>query len=126
MPFLEASKKICTPRITYISTEYLIGSPPIKIAPYLAAKSAASTYIKILAKELIFKGIKVFILCPGMIKSKLTADIPEEYFNQIKEMLPEKQLTTSEDISLTIDAIYKGYLDSSYGTEIQVSKAERR
>ena len=126
MPFLEASKKNCTPRITYISTEYLIGSPPIKIAPYLAAKSAATTYVKVLAKELIIKGIKVFIICPGMIKSKLTSNIPEEYFKQIEKKLPEKQLTNCKDISSIIDAIYKGYLDSSYGNEIQVSKAERR
>ena len=80
LPLLEASKKYCTPRITYISTEYLIGSPPIKIAPYLSAKSAATTYMKILAKELITKGIKVFILSPGMIRSALTSNIPEEYF----------------------------------------------
>ncbi len=125
LPFLEASKNF-TPRITYISTEYLIGSPPIKIAPYLAAKSAANTYVKVLAKELILKGIRVFILCPGMIKSKLTSNIPEEYFKHVEEKLPERKLTNCKDVSLIIDAIYKGYLDSSYGNEIQVSKAERR
>jgi len=99
LPFLEACNTQCIPRITYISTEYLLGSPPIKIAPYLAAKSAATTYAKVLAKELIVKGIKVFILSPGMIRSK---------------------------ISLTINAIYQGYLDASFGNEIQVSNAERR
>ena len=126
LPLLEKSKKDFVPRITYISTEYLIGSPPIKIGPYLAAKSAATTYAKVLAKELINKGIKVFIVSPGMIKSNLTAELPEEYMEQIKKHLPGKRLTSANEIALTINAIYKGYLDASYGNEIQVSNAERR
>ena len=126
LPLLERAKNFCTPRITYISTEYLIGSPPMKIAPYVAAKSASTSYVKILAKELIKKDIRVFILSPGMIKSNLTSNIPEEYFKQIEQTMPEKKLTSTKEISNIINAIYKGYLDASYGNEIQVSKAERR
>ncbi len=126
LPLLEKPKNDFIPRITYISTEYLIGSPPIKIGPYLAAKSAATTYAKVLAKELINKGIKVFIVSPGMIKSNLTAELPDEYIEQIKKTLPEKRLTSANEIATTINAIYKGYLDASYGNEIQVSNAERR
>ena len=126
LPFLEACNTQCIPRITYISTEYLLGSPPIKIAPYLAAKSAATTYAKVLAKELITKGIKVFILSPGMVRSKLTSNLPEIYLQQVEEKMPNKRLTSPEEISLTINAIYQGYLDASFGNEIQVSNAERR
>ena len=126
LPLLERAKSFCTPRITYISSEYLIGSPPVKIAPYIAAKSAGTSYIKILAKELIKKDIRVFILSPGMIKSNLTSNIPKEYFKQIEQNMPEKKLTSTKEISNIINAIYKGYLDASYGNEIQVSKAERR
>ena len=61
-----------------------------------------------------------------MIKSNLTSNIPEEYFKQIVQNMPEKKLTTPREVSNIINAIYKGYLDSSYGNEIQVSKAERR
>ena len=91
LPLLERAKSFCTPRIIYISSEYLIGSPPVKIAPYIAAKSASTSYIKILAKELIKKDIRVFILSPGMIKSNLTSNIPEEYFKQIEQSMPEKK-----------------------------------
>ena len=98
----------------------------MKIAPYIAAKSASTSYVKILAKELIKKDIRVFILSPGMIKSNLTSSIPEEYFKQIEQSMPEKKLTSTKEISNMINAIYKGYLDASYGNEIQVSKAERR
>ncbi len=126
LPFLEVGSALCIPRIIYISTEYLIGSPPIKIGPYLAAKSAATTYAKVLAKELITKGIKVFIVSPGMIRSKLTSNLPEAYLKQVEDKMPNKRLTSPEEISLTIDAIYKGYLDASFGNEIQVSNAERR
>ena len=126
LPFLEANNTLCIPRITYISTEYLIGSPPIKIGPYLAAKSAATTYAKVLAKELITKGIKVFILSPGMVRSKLTSNLPEVYLKQVEDKMPNKRLTSPEEVSLTINAIYQGNLDASFGNEIQVSNAERR
>ena len=52
----------------------------MKIAPYITAKSASTSYVKILAKELI-KDIRVFILSPGMIKSNLT-QYSEEYLNR--------------------------------------------
>ncbi len=68
----------------------------MKIAPYIAAKSASTSYVKILAKELIKKDIRVFILSPGMIKSNLTSNIPEEYFKQIEQSLPEKKLTSTK------------------------------
>ena len=126
MPYLEEARKFCTPRIVYISTEYIIGSPPIKIGPYLAAKSAANTYAKVLAKELLNKGIKVFIIAPGMVRSKLTANLPEEYLMQIESKLPNKSLTTVAEISKAISIIMKGSLDGAYGNTIQISNAERR
>ena len=126
VPFLESARKFCTPRIIYISTEYLLGSPPTKIGPYLAAKSAANTYAKVLAKELLKKGIKVFILAPGMIRSRLTENLPEEYLLQIEKKLPNKRLTTPNEISEAVTAIISGNLDGAYGNEIQISNAERR
>ena len=122
---LEKAKNL-DPKITYISTEYLLGNPPIKIGPYLAAKSAANTYMKVLSNEVIKKNIRTFILCPGMIRSKLTSDFPEIYLSDIEEKMPRKRLTNVDEISNTILSIYKGYLNASYGIEIQVSVADRR
>ena len=126
IPFLESARKFCTPRIIYISTEYLIGSPPTKIGPYLAAKSAANTYAKVLAKELLKKGIKVFIIAPGMIRSRLTENLPEEYLVQIEKELPNKRLTSANEIAEAVAAIISGNLDGAYGNEIHISNAERR
>ena len=125
LPMLEKAKNL-DPKITYISTEYLLGNPPIKIGPYLAAKSAANTYMKVLSNEVIKKNIRTFILCPGMIRSKLTSDFPEIYLSEIEEKMPRKRLTNVDEISNTILSIYKGYLNASYGIEIQVSVADRR
>ena len=61
-----------------------------------------------------------------MIKSKLTSNIPDAYFKEIEKTMPEKKLTSTKEISNIINAIFSGYLDASYGNEIQVSKAERR
>ena len=125
MPFLENAKKF-NPRIVYISTEYLIGNPPIKIGPYLASKSAAQMYMKVLSNEILKKNIKVFILSSGMIRSKLTEDLPEAYIKEVESKYPMKRLTEVNEIANTILGIYKGYLDASYGQDIQVSVAERR
>ena len=61
-----------------------------------------------------------------MVRSKLTSNLPEIYLQQVEEKMPNKRLTSTEEISLTINAIYQGYQDASFGNEIQVSNAERR
>ena len=61
-----------------------------------------------------------------MIRSKLTEDLPEAYIKEVESKYPMKRLTEVNEIANTILGIYKGYLDVSYGQDIQVSAAERR
>ena len=61
-----------------------------------------------------------------MIRSNLTKDLPEFYIKEIESKLPKGRLTEAGEIANTIIGIYRGYLDSSYGVNIQVSVAERR
>ena len=127
LPFLEKSiQNGSTPRVILLSSEFVIGNPPIKIGPYLAAKSAVTTYAKVLAQEWIKKGIRVFILAPGMVRSKLTSEFPEEYIKNLEQQLPEKMLTQLTDIEKYVEVILSGKLDSSYGVTLQVSRAHRR
>ena len=50
----------------------------------------------------------------------------EEYLLQIEKKLPNKRLTTPNEISEAVTAIISGNLDGAYGNEIQISNAERR
>ena len=113
-------------RVVVLSTEYVLGSPPIKIAPYLAAKAALTTYAKILSQELLASNIRIQILAPGLIKSALTADIPDEYLQQIAENMPEKRLTDPEEVAHLCAFMMRPEADPLYGTTIQVSRGPRR
>ena len=76
-----------------------MGLPPIKIAPYVIAKSALTTYARILSQELLPKNIRVHIMAPGLIQSKLTMDLPKKYLEILKAEMPEKTFTSMRDIA---------------------------
>lgn len=113
-------------RVLVLSTEYAIGMPPIKIAPYVAAKAALTAYAKVIAQEWIAYNLRVHILAPGMVVSNLTADLPDAYLEQVAEAMPEKRLTSQEDVADVASLLMTSAADSLYGTVIPVTRAERR
>ena len=113
-------------RVIVLSTEYVLGAPPIKIAPYLAAKAALTTYAKVLSQELLASNIRIQILAPGLIKSALTDDMPDEYLQQLAENMPEKRLTNPEEVAHICGFMMRPEADPLYGTTIQVSRGPRR
>jgi 3-oxoacyl-[acyl-carrier protein] reductase len=112
--------------VIILSTEYVLGSPPIKIAPYLAAKAALTAYSQVIAQELLKVGIRVHILAPGMVKSALTADMPDEYLDMIAADMPEKKLTSPQDVARICSFLLTPDADPLYGTIVPVSRANRR
>jgi len=123
VPLLEKNKKA---RILVISTEYILGEPPTKIAPYVIAKSALTTYAKILSQELISKNIKVHIMAPGLIQSKLTEGLPKKYLEILKEEMPEKKFTSLQDISDIASLLMSSKGDVLYGNIIPVTRSKRK
>lgn len=113
-------------RVIVLSTEYVLGAPPIKIAPYVAAKAALTAYARVAAQELLKSNIRVHILAPGMVKSALTADMPDEFLDQVAEGMPEKRLTAPEDVAEVARFLMRPEGDSLYGTVIPVTRATRR
>lgn len=113
-------------RVIVISTEYVLGAPPSKIAPYLAAKSALTAYAQVLSQELLKSAIRVHIVAPGMIKSALTADMPDEYLDMVAADMPEGRLTYAEDVAHVCDFLIGPEADPMYGTIVPVSRADRR
>lgn len=112
-------------KVLVISTEYLLGSTPIKIMPYIAAKSALTAYAKGLAKELLPLNIRLHILAPGMVRSNLTNHMPEEFIKIIENKLPEKKLTSAEDIASISNFLLNEDSDILYGNIIHASRGDR-
>ncbi len=113
-------------RVILLSTEYVLGAPPPKIAPYLAAKAALTAYGQVLAQELLKARIRVHIVAPGMIKSALTADMPDEYLDMVAAEMPEGRLTSADDVARLCGFLISAGGDPLYGTVIPVSRAGRR
>ncbi len=78
-----------TRRVVLVSSEFAVMSPPVKTAPYAAAKAAMTAYGEVIAKEWLRKGIRVHIIAPGMVKTALTAHLPDEFLDQVAKGMPE-------------------------------------
>ena len=115
-----------TARVIVLSTEFMLGMPPVKIAPYLAAKAALTSYAQVVAQEWLKAGIRVHLLAPGMVRSALTGDMPDEYLDQVAEGMPEKRLTGAEDVADVAGFLMTDAADTLYGTLVPVSRAARR
>jgi len=113
-------------RVLVLSTEFVLGMPPVKIAPYLAAKAAMTAYAQVVAQEWLPYGVRVQILAPGMVPSALTADMPQEYLDQVAAGMPEKRLTTADDVAGIAQFLLTPAADPLYGTIIPASRAARR
>jgi len=113
-------------RMVVLSTEFLIGSPPIKTASYVSAKAALTAYSRVLSQEWLKHNIRVHILAPGMVKSSLTSDMPDRYLDQVAEGLPEKKLTIASDVADMVEFLMTSKADTLYGTILHASRAERR
>ena len=124
LPLLESHEG--TARVLVLSTEYVLGAPPVKIAPYVAAKAALTAYTRVLAQEWLDRGVRVHILAPGMTKSALTAELPDMYLEQVAEAMPEKRLTSAEDVAGTAAFLMSEAGDVLYGTVVPVSRAQRK
>ncbi len=113
-------------RVVVLSTEFVLGNPPAKIAPYMAAKAAMTAYARVVAQEWLAFGVRVHVLAPGMVPSALTADMPQEYLDQVAQGMPEKRLTDADDVAGIARFLLTAAADPLYGTIIPASRAARR
>lgn len=114
-----------TRRFILVSSEFAVMPPPVKTAPYAAAKAAMTAYGQVIAKEWLRKGIRVHILAPGMVKTALIAHIPDEFLDQVAKGMPEGVLTTAEDVAGMAEFLMTDAADTLYGLPIRVSRGER-
>jgi len=72
-------------------------------AIYAASKSALETYTRIAARELGPLGITVNALGPSVVRTKLTAGVPEEKLQRLVDQQAVPRLATAEDVANVID-----------------------
>jgi 3-oxoacyl-[acyl-carrier protein] reductase len=115
-----------TTRFVVISTEAVLGAPPIKTAPYVAAKAAITAYAQVIAQEWLNRDIRVHIIAPGLVKTALVADMPDEFLDNVAEKMPEGRLTSAEDVAAMVAFLMTEMADPLYGMPIRFSRAERK
>lgn len=124
-PMLKEHGRDSAARVIIISTEYSIGLPPVKIAPYVAAKSALNAYALSLAQEWLVNNIKVHILAPGLLRSNLTSHMPELYLEELIKDMPEKKLTCAQDVANFAAFLMTADADPLYGSIIPITRGRR-
>ncbi|MDO4754471.1 MAG: 3-oxoacyl-[acyl-carrier-protein] reductase [Bacillota bacterium] len=68
-------------------------------ANYSASKAGLIGLTKSMAKEFASRNIQVNAICPGFIETDMTAKLPEEYKEQLKEQIPLKRFGEAADIA---------------------------
>ncbi len=94
--------------------------------PVSAAKAALESHVRQLALELIARGICVNAIQAGAAYTPALRAIPghEEAVARVKEMHPDKRLTTPEDVAHLIVALTDPRVDWVTGTVIRVDGGE--
>lgn len=124
LPFLADGS--VTSRLVVLSTEAVLGAPPPKTAGYAAAKAALTAYAQVIAQEWLRHNIRVHIVAPGLVKTTLTADMPEEFLELLVQEMPEGRLTSVDDVAALVAFLMTDAADTLYGTPVRVSRAARK
>ena len=69
---------------------------------YSAAKAAVIGATKSLAQEVGARKVTVNAVAPGFIPTDMTKDIPKEYLEQIKKMIPLGRFGTPEEVAAAV------------------------
>jgi 3-oxoacyl-[acyl-carrier protein] reductase len=124
--FRLVSDGVRTSRFVVVSTEAVLGMPPVKMAPYVAAKAAMTTYAEVIAQEWLGRNVRVHIVAPGMVKTDLLGDRPDQYLEAVAAEMPEKRLTSADDVAQFVNFLFTDAADPLYGKPLQISRAIRR
>lgn len=99
LPYLEACG---AGRVVNIASTEGLGATPL-ISPYTASKHAVIGLTRALAVEVALKGITVNAVCPGPIRTGMTAPIPEEAKQKwARRNVPLKRYGEPEEVAHAI------------------------
>jgi 3-oxoacyl-[acyl-carrier protein] reductase len=95
LPYMTSIK---SGKIVFIGTVYT-DKPNPNLTHYITAKSALEGFTKSIALELSPKGINVNMVSPSLIKTNLTADVPEKVQLLTASQTPLRRLAVPEDVA---------------------------
>ena len=81
---------------------------------YSTAKGGVLGFVKSLAREVGPQGIRVNAICPGVIDTPMTQQVPPEYLEPMIASTPLRRLGTADDIANS--ALFLGSEESAYVT----------
>jgi 3-oxoacyl-[acyl-carrier protein] reductase len=106
--------------IVNIASVYADAVPPVKIIPYVAAKSALVGLSKSLAAEFGPQGIRVNTVSPGMTRSDFISNVPEKTKLATKMQTPLRRLAEVEDVAGTVRFLFSDAASFISGQNIRV------
>jgi NAD(P)-dependent dehydrogenase (short-subunit alcohol dehydrogenase family) len=124
MPLM--SNRESTARLIVVGTEFTTFTPPKKTACYVSAKAAMSAYAQVIAQEWLTSNIRVHIVAPGLVKTNFVAAMPDEFLEQVAEQMPERRLTSVEDVARMVAFMMTDAADPLYGIPVRVSRDYRK
>ncbi len=88
---------------------------------YSAAKAAVISFTKGLARELATTGINVNSVAPGIADTGFSANVPPEFLEGAKELIPIKRLTKPEEVANMVAFLASdvaiGIIGQTYGVD---------
>ncbi len=90
-----------------------------RMGAYSTAKYALRGLLRELYKELKAENIDVYAVAPDLLKTDLTADLPEKYFEFAEAKTHQKKLMIPEDVAKVVLSVCQGAVKS--GSSILVS-----
>ncbi len=108
-------------RLVFLGTSALFGSPPPKMAAYLAAKHSLWGLVRCLAAELGPHQVTANMVSPGLTVTDLTSSIPPRMKEAEARRVPVRRLAMPEDVADAVAFLsseHSGYIN---GQNIPVS-----
>ncbi len=109
------------PRIVFITSVSAVMSS-VNRGEYSISKAGLSMTSQLFADRLAKKGISVFEIRPGIIRTDMTAPVKEKYDSMIADgLIPQDRWGHPDDVAKTVAAIVSGNFDYSTGMIFEVS-----
>lgn len=89
-----------------------------QMVAYCAAKGAVLQMTKTTAAEYASKGIRVNAICPGVIRTAITAHLPKEYIDAVAKATPMGRIADAREVAQL--AVFLGSDESSFITGTSV------
>jgi NAD(P)-dependent dehydrogenase (short-subunit alcohol dehydrogenase family) len=93
------NKKEPVTKFIAILTEYVIGKPPAGLSDYITAKYALMGFAKAMSVELAKYNCTVNMISPGMVNTKLIANLPPKLIEMTAEANPLKRIAEPKDVA---------------------------